>query len=193
MNRILGSIAAAALTAVAALGIQASPEPRGGEVLVFGDSITAQHTDDPGDPMQGWWSILAAERNLTPYVSAQAGGAILKPGFGCYGTGIRNRFEAVVERVQPDEIWIASGKNETTVCIDGKGVPVSPNFRRTALNTFFAQAAQVADANGIPRSKVYVTTPWGTNDIEDRSQIVIDMRDGARAHGLTFINIPPVG
>jgi hypothetical protein len=167
----------------------ASPEPRPEEVLVFGDSITAQHTDDPGDPMQGWWSILAAQRNLTPYISAQGGGAVLKPGFGCAGTGIRDRFEEVVERVRPDEIWIASGRNETSVCINGSSAAVNAGFRTMALNNFFAHVAEVADENGIPRDRVFVTTPWGTVNITQRHDIVIDMMQ-ARNHGLNFINIP---
>jgi lysophospholipase L1-like esterase len=166
-----------------------SPEPRPEDVLIFGDSISAQYTDDPGDTMQGWWSILAAQRNLTPYLSAQGGGAIIKPGFGCYGTAIRARFQAVVERVRPDEIWIASGRNETSVCINGSGTPVNAGFRTTALNNFFAFAGQVADDNGIPRSRVYVTTPWGTINLAQRHDIVIDMVQ-AREHGLTFINTP---
>lgn len=194
MKRTLSVLVAAALVAASLGGIpaQASPDPRPGEVLVFGDSITAHHTDDPGDNMQGWWSILAAQRDLTPYVSAQGGGAVLKPGFGCYGTGIRDRFEEVVERVQPDEIWIASGRNETSVCIDGSSTPVNAGFRTTALNNFFAHVAEVADANGIPRDRVYVTTPWGTVNIQHRHDIVIDMMQ-ARNHGLTFINTPRLG
>lgn len=167
----------------------AAPDPRPEEVLIFGDSITAHHTNDPGDNMQGWWSILAAQRNLTPYVSAQGGGAIIKPGFGCYGTAIRERFKKTVERVRPDEIWIASGRNETSVCIDGSSTPINAGFRTRALNDFFAFAGQVADENGIPRDRVYVTTPWGTVNLPQRHDIVIDMVQ-ARDHGLNFINIP---
>lgn len=170
----------------------AAPDPRGGDVLVFGDSITAHHTDDPGDNMQGWWSILAAERNLTPYVSAQGGGAILKPGFGCYGTGIRDRFVATVERVKPDEIWIASGRNETSVCINGSAVPVNAGFRTRALDAFFAKAALTADANGIPRNRVFVTVPWGTINGQYRDAIVADMMQASN-HGLTFIDTPALG
>lgn len=187
MRRIATALATLAL--LVSLTSSVAPPPRAGDVLVFGDSITAHHTDDPGDPMQGWWSILAAQRDLTPYVSAQGGGAIIKPGFGCYGTAIRQRFQATVERVQPDEIWIASGRNETSVCIDGSSVPVNAGFRTTALNNFFAFAGEVADANGIPRDKVYVTTPWGTVNGTQRHDIVVDMMQ-ARNHGLTFINIP---
>lgn len=177
------------LAVIAPATVNTSPIPRPEEVLIFGDSITSHHTDDPGDNMQGWWSILAAQRNLTPYVSAQGGGAILKPGFGCYGTGIRDRFEETVERVQPDEIWIASGRNETSVCINGSAVPVNAGFRTSALDSFFEFAGQVADANGIPRSRVYLTTPWGTVNSTQRSAIVMDMVQ-ARDHGLRFINIP---
>src|SRR5690606_41412260 len=90
----LAALAVAALALLAPSSASAAPEPRDGTVLVFGDSITAHHTDDPGETMQGWWSILADRRNLTPIVSAQGGGAILKPGFGCYGSGIRDRFQA---------------------------------------------------------------------------------------------------
>src|SRR5690606_41215397 len=118
VNRIyavLAALAVAALALLAPSSAAAAPEPRDGTVLVFGDSITAHHTADPGETMQGWWSILADRRNLTPIVSAQGGGAILKPGFGCYGSGIRDRFQAVVERTQPDEIWIASRSAERRV------------------------------------------------------------------------------
>jgi lysophospholipase L1-like esterase len=188
----LSTLVVGAAVAVASFVAPASG-PTGAEdptVLVFGDSITAQYTDDPGETMQGWWSILADRRGFTPVISAQGGGAILKPGFGCYGSGIRNRFQAVVERVQPDEIWIASGRNETNVCVNGVTTPVNAGFRRTALAAFFETAGQVAEANGIPRSKVYVTAPWGTVQITQRHDVVVDMRDGARAAGLTFINTP---
>jgi lysophospholipase L1-like esterase len=191
MKRIIGSLVALVVGAAAMSPlVVSSSEPEQPTALVFGDSITAQYTDDPGETMQGWWSMVADERGFTPVVSAQGGGAILKPGFGCYGSGIRNRFEAVVERVQPDEIWIASGRNETNVCINGSTVPVNPGFRRTALANFFELAGQVAEDNGIPRSKVYVTAPWGTVQITQRHDVVVDMRDGARAAGLTFINTP---
>jgi lysophospholipase L1-like esterase len=191
-RRTTAAIALALLLIGVSVPASATPEPRPEEVLIFGDSISAQYTDDPGETMQGWWSILAAERNMTPYLSAQGGGAILKPGFGCYGSGIRDRFQEVVERVQPDEIWIASGRNETSVCIDGSGTPVNAGFRTTALNNFFAFAAGVADDNGIPRSRVYVTTPWGTINLAQRHDIVIDHVQ-ARDHGLRFVNIPRLG
>lgn len=191
MRKLLATLSTLLLTTLTLTPTaNAAPNPRPETVLVFGDSITAQYTDDPGETMQGWWSILANQRNMTPIISAQGGGAIIKPGFGCYGSGIRNRFEAVVERVQPDEIWIASGRNETNVCINGSTTPVNPGFRRTALAAFFELAADVAEDNDIPLNRVYVTTPWGTEQITQRHDVVIDMRDGARDAGLTFVNIP---
>jgi lysophospholipase L1-like esterase len=174
-------------------GADAAPDPRPGTVLVLGDSITQQYTDDPGDPQQGWWSILAAQRNLTPITSAQGGGAIIKKGFGCIGTSIRERYIGAIRRTRPDEIWIASGKNETTVCINGSIVPVASAFRTQALATFFASLGELADEMGIPRDRVYVTTPWGTNNLDLRHDVVVDMAEGARAAGLTFINTPRLG
>jgi hypothetical protein len=184
------SILAAALLAAVTLNAEADePLPRS-TVVVFGDSISNQFTDDPGDPMQGWWSILAAKRGMSPFLSAQGGGGILKPGYGCFGTSIRERFRAVVTRVRPTEIWIAAGKNDVAMCKNGTGVSLSPTFRTRAMASFFASVGAVADELGVPRTSVYVTTPWGVREASGRAAIVMDMARGARAAGLTYINVP---
>lgn len=193
--RVLISTIAVAAVATLALTSQASsaPEPRPGTVLVLGDSITSQYTDDPGDPIQGWWSILAERRGLTPIISAQAGGGLIKKGYGCAGTGVRERSTAVINRVRPDEIWLAIGVNDLHVCISGHPVPIAPSFRAKAATAYFAGLAQLADQLGIPRANIYVTTPWGTRDIRYRHDVVVTFQAAAVAAGLTYINLPRLG
>lgn len=189
--RVFAAIAVVALIGVA--GIQpaaSSPDMRSGTVLIFGDSTSSQYTDDPGDPQQGWWSKLAAERSLYPVTSAQAGGGIIKKGYGCSGTAIRERAKSVIERARPDEIWVAAGRNDLWVCIGGKVHAISPSFRGRAAKTFFAQLASYADAAGVDRRNVYITTVWGTRDIRQRHDVVMALWDGANAAGLRYINLP---
>lgn len=189
----LAGVAAALIASLAAGPADAAPDLRSGTVLVFGDSITSRYTDDPGDPMQGWWSRLAIERDLYPVISAQGGGGLVKKGNGCDGTSLRERTASVIDRVRPDEIWIAVGKNDTKVCKHGVAVPVAAQFRATAATRYFAQVAAQADSLGIARANIYVTVPWGTASLYHRRAIVLLYSSAARAAGLSFINTPRMG
>lgn len=199
MRARIAIIVAALLTALtltsSALTSPATAEldTRKGVVLVFGDSITQRYTDDPGDPQQGWWSMLAQARELYPVTSAQGGGGLIKKGYSCTGTSVRERSTAVVTRVVPDEIWIAVGKNDTSVCINGRSVTISGTFRKNASTAYFAKLAVLADQLGIDRRNIYVTVPWGTNGLSHRKAVVETYRDAARAAGLRFVNIPYLG
>jgi lysophospholipase L1-like esterase len=189
--RILSIITAAIVAAIVTVQpADAKADPRDGTVLVFGDSTTMQYTDDPGDPQQGWWSRLAAVRNLEPVISAQFGGGLIKKGNGCEGTAVRERSTAVINRVRPDEIWFALGRNDTDVCVKGRKTPISPTFRNKATTAYFAQLAALADTNGIPRTSIYVTTIWGTKDITLRHDVVTTFATAAKAVGITYINTP---
>lgn len=189
--RILAAIAV--VITVGLVGIHpasAAPDPRDGTVLIFGDSTTSQSTDDVGDPQRGWWSTLAESRNLYPVTSAQAGGGIIKKGIGCSGTAIRERSASVIARVKPDEIWIAAGRNDTKVCVNGVIRLISPTFRGKAAKAYFAQLAAIVDTAGIDRRNVYITTIWGTKDLVKRHDVVVALRDGAIAAGLKYVNLP---
>jgi len=165
-------------------------DTRSGVVLVFGDSITQRYTDDPGDPQQGWWSFLAIKRDFYPVTSAQGGGGLIKKGYSCTGTSVRERSESVINRVKPDEIWIAVGVNDTKICKDGKAIPLSASYRTRAATAYFRQLAAQADTLKISRKNIYVTVPWGANGLSSRKLIVETYRDTARAAGLQFVNIP---
>lgn len=190
MRNLVALFAAVVFGVTVAQPAASAPDWRDGVVLVFGDSITSRYTDDPGDPMQGWWSKLAAERNLYPVTSAQGGGGLIKKGDGCNGTAVRERSGAVIDRVKPDEIWIAVGKNDTRVCINGVAVKISPSFRERAATAAFAKIATEAVAAGVDLRNVYVTVPWGTSGLSYRKSVVLTFASASRAAGLTFINVP---
>ncbi|VXC20455.1 SGNH/GDSL hydrolase family protein [Aeromicrobium sp. 9AM] len=165
-------------------------DTRSGVVLVFGDSITQRYTDDPKDPQQGWWSFLAYKRDLYPVTSAQGGGGLIKKGYSCTGTAVRERSAAVINRVKPDEIWIAVGVNDTKICKNGKAITMSASFRTRAATAYFKSLAAQADSMGISRKNIYVTVPWGINGLSYRKAIVETYSATARAAGLQFVNVP---
>lgn len=173
-----------------ALGPTAAVPERHEHVLVFGDSITSQYTDDPGDPMQGWWSMLGQRQGWETTISAQAGGGLVKKGFGCYGTAVRERAAAVMRRVRPTVVVVALGYNDVSVCSKGRATPVNAAFRDMAAAAAFEQIGRVAEEVGMRRSDVVVTVPWGTLRRTDRARVATDYRDGAREAGLTFVNVP---
>ncbi len=171
--------------------VPSSAEPTSHErLLVLGDSISGQYTDDPGDPMQGWWSMLGQRHGWETVVSAQAGGGLMKKGYGCYGTAVRERAASVIRRVRPTVIVVALGYNDIYVCKNGSGIKMSPTFRATAAAKAFQQIGDTAEAVGMRRSEVVVTVPWGTLRGSDRSSVVLDYRKGALAAGLSFVNVP---
>lgn len=159
-------------------------------VLVFGDSMTAQFTDDPGDPMQGWWSILGERHGLEMVTSAQGGGGLVKKGAGCYGTAIRERATKVISRVRPTIIIVAAGYNDDSVCgSDGRTKPTNAGWRAAEAVRVFERIGQAAEDAGMSRSDVVVTVPWGTLKLDKRTRVVIDYMTAARAAGLRFVNV----
>lgn len=156
--------------------------------LVLGDSITQRYTDDPGDPMQGWWSMVGRKLGWDMVTSAQDGDGIVKKGSDCYGTAIRERQAAVVERVRPDWILVEAGYNDRTVCVDGRSVPASVKWRTTAMTKAFADLGSLADRFGIARDHVVVSVPWGTSAVQYRHELVTEILDAARAARLSWVN-----
>lgn len=172
-----------------ALGPTAAVPERHERVLVFGDSMTAQYTDDPGDPMQGWWSIVGERHGLEMVTSAQGGGGLLKKGSGCYGTAVRERASRVVERVRPTMILVAVGYNDKTICINGRGMPINAGFRSAKVASALEQIGAAAESVGMKRSDVVVTVPWGSLRLAERGPVVSDFAAGAKAAGLRFVNV----
>lgn len=169
--------------------VQSEPQPTA-TALVLGDSFTSKYTDDSGDPLQGWWSLIGDDRGWSMVTSAQGGGGIIKKGTGCYGTTIRERDAAVIDRVRPDWIIVAAGANDVWVCIDGHARKASTSWRTTAMIKEFAKIGTLADQYGIPRSHVVVTVPWGTLDGSARHELVTEIAGAATKAGLSWVNAP---
>lgn len=181
-------IIALTITALVAVSAPASAV-EDERLLVFGDSMTAQYTNDFGDPMQGWYSIVAQERGWDVERSAQGGGGLIKKGFGCSGTAVRERFASTIAQHRPTKIIQAVGYNDRHVCINGRAVPIADSFRRSAAVKAMDLLARTAEANGMSRSDVYVTVPWGTLNVRDRNPVVTAYKAAAEQAGLTFINV----
>lgn len=166
--------------------VSAEPTP---VALVFGDSITQKYTNDPGDPLQGWWSMVGYELGWDIELSAQGGGGIVRKGQPCYGTAIRERMASVADRVRPDWIIVAAGYNDRSVCVNGVQKRAAVAWRTGAMVKAFAQLGALADQYGIPRSHVVVTVPWGTAAVQDRHELVVEIADAAEAAGLSWVNV----
>ncbi len=86
----------APLLAWSAVGGKASATsviaPRG--IVVVGDSITARYNDQPGDAMQGWWSIVGRHYDAQVTTYAQSGSGYLRPGRMCTGDRFIDRQSA---------------------------------------------------------------------------------------------------
>jgi lysophospholipase L1-like esterase len=157
--------------------------------LVFGDSMTEQGTDDPGETMQGWWSMVGYELGWFMVTSAQGGGGVVKRGYGCYGSSIRERDSAVVDRVRPDWIIVAAGYNDRYVCVNGVAKRAAIAWRTGAMVKAFEHLATLADKYGIPRSHVGVTVPWGPAAVQDRHELVVEISTAAAKAGVSWVNV----
>jgi lysophospholipase L1-like esterase len=181
------AVALAVVTAMSPVRSATSSTP---VALVLGDSITQRYTDDPGDPMQGWWSMVGRKLGWDMVTSAQDGDGIVKKGSDCYGTAIRERQAAVVERVRPDWILVEAGYNDRTVCVDGQVKTAAVKWRAGAMTKAFAGLAALADRYGIARNHVVVTVPWGPAAVQYRHEVVIEISTAAKAAGLSWVNVP---
>jgi lysophospholipase L1-like esterase len=157
------------------------PYPRG--IVVVGDSITAMYNDEPGDRMQGWWSMVGRHFGAEVTTSAQIGSGYLREGLACSGNRFIDRPEAFMD-VAPSLFIIEGGRNDWAICVDGRHV----RSRSSDIAAVVDHYLDVVQAN-LPSSThiVVMGPPWGTRKQDERRRITPIVRETAQAHGVQYI------
>jgi len=161
-----------------------------GSIIVVGDSITARYDDTPGDPRQGWWSMVARHFDAPVETYAQSGSGFLRRGTGCDGTIFAERDKALTG--SPSILIIEGGRNDWAVCRDDR-VALATNAEIAEAVDDYLQL--VADA--LPSStRVFVLgPPWGPAQPLERLRVTRLVQASAEAHGFEFIDttgtLPP--
>jgi len=163
-------------------GIVSSLAPDG--IVVVGDSITARYNDDPGDQQQGWWSMVGRRFGTDVTTYAQSGSGYLRPGHRCEGDRFIDRTEAY-HGDAPSIIIIEGGRNDWSVCEDGRHVPASDEAIASAvdryldtLQTFLPVSTRI----------IVLGPPWGPIDQWNAVRVTAVVEAAADRHGLEFIS-----
>lgn len=160
MRRALLALSLAlALVLQVAPGASAEEPAENPTMLVFGDSMSARMVTTAD---QMWWGRVASQYGLTPVLSAQDGSGYWARGNKCRGTKFGERLSAIRE-VKPTVIVVAGGFNDTHGCdARYRKVPIKKTSSKRGVTLGMAALAAEVDKAGLPRSTVYITTPWGT-------------------------------
>jgi lysophospholipase L1-like esterase len=175
--------------------LTAWPSARGGEqptaggpfqrgIVVVGDSITAEYNDDPGDPRQGWWSMVGRHFGAHVTTHAQSGSGYLRQGLECSGNRFIDRPEAF-RNVAPSLFIVEGGRNDWSTCIEGRHVEATDQQVADAVNHYF----DVLQAN-LPHSSriVVLGPPWGTFDQLGRRRVTAIVYAAAQRHGVQYVS-----
>ncbi|MGH3456600.1 SGNH/GDSL hydrolase family protein [Aeromicrobium sp.] len=162
--------------------VQSGPFQRG--IVVVGDSITAEYNDDPGDPLQGWWSMVGRHFDANVTTHAQSGSGYLRQGLACGGNRFIDRPEAFRD-VAPSLFIVQGGRNDWASCIEGRHVESRSEQVAEAVDHYF----DVLQAN-LPRStRIVVLGPtWGTLDQLGRQRITAIVYAAAKDHGIQYVS-----
>lgn len=178
----------------------AAPSLRNPRVLVFGDSFSATRRYSAGGTRtrpKAWWAHVADAAGLPAsevMVSAEGGSGLLARGHGerleaCTGTTFGERLTDLAT-TDPDLVIVEVGRNDVHRCRAGVRVPATAAERRAAADAYFATLARLADRQGIPRSFVYVMTPWGSSGGAGKIATATQYEALAKARGFTWIALP---
>ena len=175
--------------------LTAWPSARGGEqptstgpfqrgIVVVGDSITAEYNDDPGDQMQGWWSMVGRHFGAHVTTHAQSGSGYLRQGLECSGSRFIDRPKAFHD-VAPSLFIVEGGRNDWSTCIEGRHVEATTQQISDAVNHYL----DVLQAN-LPHSTriVVLGPPWGTFDQLGRRQVTAIVYAAAKRHGVQYVS-----
>lgn len=175
---------------VAGINPAAADEARpNGTMLVLGDSISARYNDVAGDPMQGWWSMLAARTGRTPQVAAVSGSGMVKSKLcGSADTRFNTRL-GLVATPGISAIVVEGGRNDFRICHNGKPVLATRTESQLGIRLFNRDLARAARAAGIPGSRVYTMTPWGSAYTGYRDYIKGYMKRWADYYGVTYVEV----
>ncbi|SKB07841.1 GDSL-type esterase/lipase family protein [Aeromicrobium choanae] len=178
----------------------AAPSSRNARVLVFGDSFSATRRYSAAGTARrpkAWWAHVAAAAGLPAsevMVSAEGGSGLLARGHGekpqaCTGSTFGERLTDLAT-TDPDVVIVEVGRNDTHRCRAGVRVMATAAERRDAAAAYFATLARLADRQGIPRSFVYVMTPWGSSGGAHKIATSTQYEALAKARGFTWIALP---
>ena len=158
MKKFLAAIVAALVLtpALATAGTCEDPEPR--RLTVVGDSITARYNNIPGDPNEGWWSMVGTAMGYETTKVAMSGVGFLRKQPDCNGTRFGGLLRDVIAS-EPDIIIVAGGRNDWRDCASG-----AHQSRAVVSDTIFryfrALDARLDDMGLYPNA-VYMMSPWG--------------------------------
>ncbi len=190
---VAGVLAAALLLVVALVLVVASPDreqARGGDLpsmVVVGDSISARYTDEPGSPLQAWWSLVARELGYVPTVLAESGSGYQRPGAGCTGTTFGDR-PGVFDQPAPDLVLVEGGRNDWARCEGTELVPVDARLVRAAADDFLERLT-----TAYPESRVVVLAPpWGPLQQRYADAVTAAVAEAADRHGCEFVRMDGV-
>lgn len=153
-------------------------------IVVVGDSITARYNDTPGDPNQGWWSIVGHRYHADVTTFAQSGSGYLRPGRQCTGNRFIDRQEAFTSRA-PSLFIIEGGRNDWSTCDHGFYVPASDAVIAHAVDRYLTTLQTF-----LPRSTriIVLGPPWGPLDPPDGVRVTRIIHAAAIQHHVQFIS-----
>jgi lysophospholipase L1-like esterase len=153
-------------------------------IVVVGDSITARYNDQPGDPMQGWWSMVGHRFGADVKTYAQSGSGYLRPGDHCKGNRFIDRIGAY-DGPAPSIFIIEGGRNDWSICQDDRYVVAPDDVIASAVNRYL-DALQTA----LPASTriIVLGPPWGPLDPTNGIRVTAIIEAAAERHGLQFIS-----
>ena len=156
--------------------------PRG--IVVVGDSITARYNDEPGDAMQGWWSITGNHFHAKVTRYAQSGSGYLRPGHACTGNRFIDRPDAYAGPA-PSLLIVEGGRNDWAACEDGQFVIASNDLIEHAVDRYLDTLQTF-----LPRSTriVVLGPPWGPLDHANQVRVTAIIQAQAKQHGIEFIS-----
>ena len=156
-------------------------------MVVVGDSISASYNDEPGSPLQAWWSLVARELGYTPTVLAEAGSGYQRPGAGCTGTAFGDR-PGVFDQPSPDLVVVEGGRNDWARCDGTELVEVDPKAVLAAADDFLGRLTRA-----YPDARVVVLAPpWGPLHQQYVDGVTDAIETAARRHGCEFVRMDGV-
>lgn len=185
IGAVLGAFALALVVAEPGSDRARAGGPR--SMVVVGDSISASYNDEPGSPLQAWWSLVARELGYTPTVLAEAGSGYQRPGAGCTGTAFGDR-PGVFDQPSPDLIVVEGGRNDWARCDGTDLVEVDSDVLLAAADDFLGRLTQA-----YPDARVVVLAPpWGPLQQRYVTDVTDAIEAAAELHDCEFVRMDGV-
>mgnify|MGYP001627437718 CR=1 FL=1 len=153
-------------------------------IVVVGDSITARYNDDPGNPMQGWWSFVGRHFDAPVRTYAQSGSGYQRPGLRCSGNRFVDRPEAF-RGPAPSVFIVEGGRNDWASCREGHFVESSDTAVAEAVNHYLSLVQRRLPAS----TRILVLgPPWGPLAPWEGKRVTSIVHTAALRHGLEYVS-----